>query len=178
MKHFAKISLLTPAFLVQPSGVSALPATPLAANPMPASGPAFSERCRDNNFFTSVARPAEGASIYVVDDDTVMTRLYRIFLEARGCLVSTFNDRARALAALAVDTTGPDLLITDYLGHAISMDLFMERCFEIHPGLRILIASGLSQRDERIFRVKPRRFIQKPFTADEFLRAVGAALAT
>ena len=118
------------------------------------------------------ARP----SIYVVDDAAGVTELYTLFLKETGCIVRTYNDRAEALVALMKDRTRPDLLITDYLGDSMPVDRFLQYCLVVHPSLRILMATELSQRDVRSSCVRPDRFIQKPFTADEFLQEVRAAL--
>ena len=67
-------------------------------------------------------------------------------------------------------------MITDYLGRAMPVDRFMQQCLAVHPTLRILMASGFSPADARISRVKPDRFIQKPFTMDELRQEVEAAL--
>ena len=122
-----------------------------------------------------VVAPA-GPSIYVVDDAAGVTELYTLFLKETGCIVRTYNDRAEALVALMKDRTRPDLLITDYLGDSMPVDRFLQYCLVVHPSLRILMATELSQRDVRSSCVRPDRFIQKPFTADEFLQEVRAAL--
>ena len=118
-----------------------------------------------------------GLSIYVVDDGKGLAELYTLFLKGTGCVVRAYNHRADALAALAVDRTRPNLMIMDYLGDSMPVDRFLQCCVAVHPPLRILMASELSQRDVGSSCVRPDRFIQKPFTADEFLREVRAALA-
>jgi DNA-binding NtrC family response regulator len=115
-------------------------------------------------------------SIYVVDDAKGLTEMYTLFLKGTGCTVRAYNDRAEALVALMKDRTRPDLLITDYLGDSMPVDRFLQYCLVVHPSLRILMATELSQRDVRSSCVRPDRFIQKPFTADEFLQEVRAAL--
>jgi len=119
-----------------------------------------------------------GSSIYVVDDAEGLPELYSLFLKGTGCIVRAYNHRAEALAALIVDRKTPDLLIMDYLGDSMPVERFMQCCRVVHPSLRILMASGLSQTDVQFFsRVRPNRFLRKPFTAEEFLQEVGAALA-
>ena len=118
-----------------------------------------------------------GPLIYVVDDTPCLTRLYALLLEGTGCLVKTFIDRAEALAALKSDQKKPDLLITDYRGRSMPAERFMHQCLAVHPALRILMASGWSESDDRFSQVRPCRFIRKPFTPDEFRQAIRAALA-
>jgi len=118
----------------------------------------------------------EPLSIYAVDDVPRLTELYMNLLEAAGYAVMTFNDRGKALDSLASDRKKPSLLITDYIGLSMPIDEFMQGCRAIHPDLRILMASGFGQQDMRPLRVKPDRFIQKPFTPEELRREVRAVL--
>jgi DNA-binding NtrC family response regulator len=115
--------------------------------------------------------------IYAVDDEPGLLGLYTILLEAHDYVVRTFDNRIHALAELKGGRRKPDLLIMDYFGHAMSVDGFMQQCLLAHPNLRILVSSGFSQLDARFRYVRPDRFIQKPFTGDEFLQEVKAALA-
>jgi CheY-like chemotaxis protein len=126
---------------------------------------------------SSAQRFAEAGSIYVVDNDEALTELYAILLEAKGYRVRTFNDRAEALAALENDSKRPDLLIMDYLGHLMPLDQFVHRSLAAHPTLRILMASGLSPAEVRLSSAGLGRFIHKPFTGEQLLKEVRAALA-
>ena len=121
--------------------------------------------------------PAIAPSIYVVDDAPHLTELYAALLGMTGYNVRAFNDRAHALAAMNADTNKPDLLITDYRGASMAIDRFLDRCIAVHPGLRILMASGFGEIDMRLSGTRPDRFLQKPFTADELHREVEIALA-
>jgi CheY-like chemotaxis protein len=139
----------------------------------------FAESFRvQQNPSSSIADEKEESSlIYVVDDEPGLTNLYTIILEERGYIVRAFDNRIEALAQLKGDRRKPDLLIMDYFGHAMSVDGFMQRCVLANPSLRILVASGFSPIDARFLYIRPDRFIQKPFTAEEFLQEVEAALA-
>jgi CheY-like chemotaxis protein len=131
---------------------------------------------RQNTTSASASCAAEAPLIYAVDDVPDLTELYITLLEANGYSVRAFNDRAEALSALKADRTKPDLLITDCAGPSMPVDRFMQRCLVVHPTLRILMASGFSRTDVRLSQARPDRFIQKPFTAAEFLRRVRAVL--
>jgi len=122
-------------------------------------------------------RTTEGPLIYAVDDAPELTELYTILLEATGYIVRAFNDRAKALIALKAERAKPDLLITDCVGPSMSLDRFLECCLVAYPSLRILMVSGYSQTDVRFPQPGSDRFIQKPFTIEEFLRRVRATLA-
>ena len=118
---------------------------------------------------------APASTIYVVDDEPRLTNLYAVILAAAGYVVQAFNDRVEALAALKGERNKPELLVTDFSGHAMSADRFMQRCVIAHPFLRILMASGLEQ-DATCVSVRPDRFLRKPFTAEKFLEEVKATL--
>jgi response regulator RpfG family c-di-GMP phosphodiesterase len=120
---------------------------------------------------------SQPASIYAVDDVPGLTDLYKSLLEATGYVVRTFNHRMKALAALKADRPGPALLITNYLGRSMPVSDFIQGCRAVDPSLRILMASGFDQSEMRFSQVKPDRFIQKPFTPEEFHQAVKDVLA-
>jgi len=130
-----------------------------------------------NDAYASGLYAAESPLIYAVDDVPELTGLYNALLEASGYRVRTFNDRAEVVAALRMDRKKPELLITDCLGHSMPVERFMCHCLDVHPTLRVLMVSGFSQTDTEITRARPDRFIQKPFTSEEFRREVSAALA-
>jgi CheY-like chemotaxis protein len=115
--------------------------------------------------------------VYVVDDEPGLADLYTIILEANGYAVKAFTSRVETLAELKGATKKPGLLIMDYLGHSLAVDWFMQHCLQANPNLRFLVASGFSEFNTRFSSVTPDRYIQKPFTADEFLHEVAAALA-
>ena len=176
MKDCAKFPPLAPAFDKQMFGALCLSHSLSAEDTAPVSWPSPSGGVLHNRYSASAPRKAQAASIYVVDDSEFLTALYTIFLKGTGYVVRTFNSRAEALAALTVDRKKPDLLIMDYLGDSLPADRFMQRCLVVHPSLRILMASGLNQSDVRFSGVRPDRFLQKPFTAHEFLQEIRAAL--
>lgn len=136
------------------------------------------ESFREQNPCLSIAdEKEESCLIYIVDDEPGLTDLYTIILQERGYVVTAFDNRIEALAQLKGDRRKPDLMIMDYFGHAMSVDGFMQRCLRAHPNLRILVASGFSSIDAKFLYIRPDRFIQKPFTAEEFLQEVAATLA-
>jgi DNA-binding response OmpR family regulator len=134
-----------------------------------------SKKPRKISSHKSTARWVCGALIYLVDDE--IAELYALFLNGAGYRVRLFNSRADALAGLIADSEKPHLLVTECLGDTLPIQLFIERCRVAHPGLRILMASGLSKNEVRSYCLKPDRFLRKPFTPDQFLCEVSAALA-
>ena len=132
---------------------------------------------QQNDAYVSGPCASEAPLIYAVDDEPELTRLYTALLEALGYRVRSFNNRAEVVAALRMDRRKPELLITDCLGHSMPVERFMCHCLDVHPTLRVLMVSGFSNTDGEIRRARPDRFIQKPFTFEEFRREVSAALA-
>jgi len=176
MKTHAKLLPLAPAFT--PQMPATFPATTFPAVKIaPVFWPSRSDDFLQNSPSPSARRLAGAGSIYAVDDDEGVIELYTTLLEARGYSVAAFNDRTEALTALEKDRNRPDLLIMDYLGHWMPADRFVHRSLAAHPTLRILMASGLSPAEVRFSSVGTHRFIQKPFTGEEFLKEVRAALA-
>ena len=124
--------------------------------------------------------PENSASpvVYTVDDDEDLTELYATLLRAAGYCVRAFTGRAEALASLKVERSKPQLLITDIRGGSIPVECFISDCVAVHPTLQILMASGFPHTETRFSRVRPNRFLRKPFTSEEFLREVRAVLAS
>ena len=139
-------------------------------------GASTGNELRETCWAAASPRTADRVSIYAVDDLPPLTELYASLLEGAGHEVKTFNNRARALADLNVAGKKPALLITDYRGRDLPINQFMQGCRLVHPGLRILMASGLSEGEMEFSRVRQDRFIQKPFTLGELQQAVQAAL--
>lgn len=154
--------------------VASIDRTTVDANVRRVYGPV---RLRDLEDSAGGRRKNRAPSIYVVDDDPSLTELYTDILEATGYQVEVFNDRAKALEALKTDESRPDLLIMDYLGHDLPAERFIQGCLSVQPALPILIASGISQFDERFVPMDAIRFIQKPFSIELFQEEVSAALA-
>jgi DNA-binding NtrC family response regulator len=121
-------------------------------------------------------QPAGRSLIFIVDDEPRLTELYALILEAAGFPVKSFNDRSDALVALDAATNWPRLLILDYFGHPMSAERFIERFRQVHPSVRILMASGLNAFQWRSQGAGPDHFIQKPFTTKSFLAAVRFAI--
>jgi CheY-like chemotaxis protein len=179
MKINAKAFPFALAFAAQTSARSFLKLTLTRANLAPVSLRRRSEDLFEQKASSaaSALRTVERPSIYAVDEVPRLTELYTTLLEPTGHVVMTFNHRAKALVALKADRKRPALLITNYLGRSMPVDEFIQACRSIHPSLRILMASGFEQSEMRFSRVTPDRFIQKPFTPEEFQQAVEAALA-
>jgi CheY-like chemotaxis protein len=175
------MNITTQPFPAAPAVIWQMPDTFLApafvADQAAAAPSSRSQDLPERNGGQPTEPPADRGSIYAVDDNEDLTALYTMLLEARGYTVRVFNDRGEALAALEKDTRKPSLLITDCLGHSLPVDRFMRSSLAAHPNLRILMATGLNPRQVRLSCTRPVRFLQKPFTAEEFLKEVKSVLA-
>jgi len=178
MRINAKALPFALALAAQKSERTSLKITAIRAERPLVSLPEVSRRWRplQTDSSSTTSSMSEPVSIYAVDDKPILTEIYTSFLEKAGYFVKTFNDRLKALAALKGEKKLPHLLITDYLGFLMPADDFMHACRAIHPGLRILMASGFDRRDMRLPRACPDSFIEKPFTPEELIDQVRIAL--
>jgi CheY-like chemotaxis protein len=116
------------------------------------------------------------ATVFVVDDEPLLLELATLTLEPFGYKVHTFTNPELALREFAA--TRPDLVVTDYaMGRMSGMDLIRE-CRRIHPGQKIILISGTV--DEFVFadaRVRPDRFLCKPYQLSDFSSCITEILA-
>jgi len=125
---------------------------------------------------TPAAAPSGSETILVVEDDEDVRDFVEFVLARAGYHVMVAEDGVRALERAAA-TDAIDLLLSDVVmprlnGHELAARLAGER-----PALRVLHMSGypaLAARDEAPARAGA--FLQKPFSAEELLAAVRAAL--
>ena len=117
---------------------------------------------------SAVTKPA---TVFVVDDEPLLLELAALTLEPLGYEVRTFTNPELALREFTL--ARPDLVVTDYaMGRMSGMDLIRE-CRRIHPGQKIILISGTV--DEYVFadaRVRPDRFIGKPYQLNDFSNCI------
>ena len=119
----------------------------------------------------AVSLPAgAGECIMVVDDEEAVLAITKSTLENFGYVVITASSGPEAVGGFADQRDKIKLVITDVAmpfmdGVATTMALR-----KIKPDVRIIITSGLDQKDEDTSRrVKGAAFLQKPFTAETLL---------
>ena len=115
--------------------------------------------------------------LYVVDDEPLLLELAATVLEPSGYEVKSFLDPAEALKAYAKGPC-PALLITDFAMHSMNGLELVRECRRINPGQKALLVSGTV--DESIYRngrVKPNRFLAKPYYAKQLVDMVKELLA-
>lgn len=113
----------------------------------------------------------------VVDDEEAVLAITKSTLENFGYVVITASSGPEAVGGFADQRDKIKLVITDVAmpfmdGVATTMALR-----KIKPDVRIIITSGLDQKDEDTSRrVKGAAFLQKPFTAETLLTQVHTVL--
>lgn len=119
----------------------------------------------------------DGVTVLVVDDEPAVLSVVARCLEQEGFHVRQARDGGEALTA--IDGHGPpDLVVTDLMMPGIGGTALARRLKEQWPALPILFMSGFSAEElQRRGAISPRcDLIQKPFTPDELMAAVGRAL--
>jgi two-component system, cell cycle sensor histidine kinase and response regulator CckA len=113
-------------------------------------------------------------TILMVDDEDLLLTMGQTILSAYGYRVLTANSGPKALEILAKGEPHVDLVITDLVMPAMSGRELVERIHAQDPAMHILCTSGY---------VRPTGqdsdapYLQKPFTSQELLLQVKAALA-
>jgi CheY-like chemotaxis protein len=102
-------------------------------------------------------------TVWIVDDDAALGELYELVLGPTRYATRIFQDRLEALRFLRQANERPSLLITDFLGHPLSTDSFLQCFRREHPQIKVLMATGCDQSCLESCVSKPDRFLQKPF---------------
>jgi PAS domain S-box-containing protein len=116
--------------------------------------------------------------VLVVEDDTANRTLATRILRHAGFHVQQAPDGESALV-LAAKSDQIDVLLTDVLMPGMSGRQLAERMQQMRPGFRTVFMSGFMG-DELLRNGIQRervRFLQKPYSADQLVRAISAAAA-
>jgi len=115
--------------------------------------------------------------IVVVDDERTIVLMCRRVLEAQGHVVHGFTDVHSGLAQLKSEAA--DLLVVDYTMPELNGVEFVQRAWEMQPGLRVLMitAHGTQEVIGLATQTGVQHIVLKPFTPSELVRGVTAALA-
>ena len=124
--------------------------------------------------------PARGSEdILVVEDEAALLKAAQRILEAAGYQVIGAHNAQEAEAVMAGRETPVDLVLTDVIMPGASGPMLAERLRRRWPGIRILYMSGYPGDELGAHGIldPDTALLQKPFTAQELLVAVRAALA-
>jgi DNA-binding response OmpR family regulator len=116
-------------------------------------------------------------TIVVVDDEPTIVLMCRRVLEAQGHVVYGFTDVHSALAQL--QAAPADLLVVDYKMPDLNGIEFIQRAWDVRPGLRVLMitAHGTREVTGLASQTGVQNIVLKPFTPSELVRGVAAAVA-
>jgi CheY-like chemotaxis protein len=130
--------------------------------------------------------------ILVVDDDPSMRLLCATSLKKAGYLVREAEGSAEAMAIYSVSATPIDLLLTDLFLPPPEFQLtsvkspyprvngydLIQQVLSLTTELRVLFMSShpLSSLNSQGIRIRPERFLSKPFSVETLLARVASAL--
>jgi DNA-binding NtrC family response regulator len=87
-----------------------------------------------------MSKQSNSRHLFVVDDEFAIASTLALILRAQGFEVNSFTDPLKALQAL--QTSAPDLLITDVVMPTFSGIELGIKLREIHPGCKVILFSG------------------------------------
>ena len=116
-------------------------------------------------------------TIVVVDDEPTIVLMCRRVLEAQGHTVRGFTDVHSALTQLQAEPA--DLLVVDYKMPELNGIEFIQRAWDVRPGLRVLMITAHGTREVigLASQTGVQNIVLKPFTPTELVRGVAAAVA-
>ncbi|HEU4763646.1 MAG TPA: ATP-binding protein, partial [Gemmatimonadales bacterium] len=121
-----------------------------------------------------------GERILVVDDEASLREITRRSLEAAGYRVSLAVDGADAVAAYARERGTIAAVITDMMMPVMDGAATIRALRAIDPAVPVMAVSGLASEQAftpvQIPGEGPTRYLPKPYTTDELLRALDALL--
>lgn len=130
---------------------------------------------------TFPAKPFESGgteTILLVEDEPDLLGMMRALLESKGYGVLVARDGAEAIEVYRNHIQEIALVVTDLGLPMMTGAEEFRRLKEIHPGVRVVFASGFFGPDIKSELVKDgaKDFLQKPYMADDILRTVRNAL--
>ena len=119
------------------------------------------------------------ARVLLADDDAAMRDMVRRSLGADGHTVTVANDGQDALDQMQGADQPFDILVTDVQMPAVDGISLATQMLELHPGLKVVLMSGLQSEMARASNLKAQgaQFISKPFTLEQIRSVVRSALA-
>lgn len=118
-----------------------------------------------------------GERVLIVDDEASIRRIVRLALEAHGYVVVEASNGREAIAVVE-QHTDIRLMLTDMMMPVMDGAATATHFAEHHPQVAIIATSGLNANGgvARAQNSGVRHFIAKPFTTDQLVRTVAAAL--
>jgi two-component system, cell cycle sensor histidine kinase and response regulator CckA len=119
-------------------------------------------------------RPTLPATVFLVDDDTVLRNLTAYILQGSGYTVLQAAHGKEALQIASEHLEPIQLLIADVQMPDMDGTVLAERLVTIHPEMKVLFLSGFSESDVIGKRSHPNsaQFLEKPFFPDALIEKV------
>lgn len=127
----------------------------------------------------SVAAPlGRGELILVVDDEASIREISKVALEAHGYQVMLAEDGTAALAQYAKHAGDIKLVLLDMVMPYLDGAATLQALKRLDPQAKIVCTSGFSKDDNfKVKREEITAFLAKPYTHDQLLTVIAAALA-
>jgi hypothetical protein len=121
-----------------------------------------------------------GEHVLVVDDEAAVLEVTRATLQAHGYRVTTAQDGTEALAHYAQSGREVDLVLTDWMMPYMDGAATVRALRKLNPAIRVIVCSGLHRGSvpAEISGLAVQAFLPKPYTAENLLGALRAALAS
>lgn len=119
-----------------------------------------------------------GQLILVVDDEAAIRQMTRQTLEAHGYTTAVASNGAEAISFIEADAAGVALVLTDMAMPVMDGAATAAYLIEHHPHIPVIAASGLNANGgvARAASSGVHSFIAKPYTTEQLLASVAAAL--
>ncbi|GDY20103.1 hypothetical protein LBMAG56_14480 [Verrucomicrobiota bacterium] len=115
--------------------------------------------------------------IFVVDDEPLICEVLEIALTQGGFRVQIFTNPQAAADAFEDAITKPNLLATDFAMPGMDGLELIRQCRVVSPALRTILFSGNLTLEMLTFeKVRPDKFINKPFIPSKFVEEVSLLL--
>jgi len=117
------------------------------------------------------------ASIFVIDDDNIISANLKDFLELEGHDITTFSNGEDALSRLSHDT--PDIMLVDLKLPGIDGLELLEKVKDRSQNIEVVIITGHAEVPSAVKAIKlgARDYIKKPFDLDEISIIVQKAVS-
>ena len=126
----------------------------------------------------ATGRPPTGTLIFLVDDELMVGEVVVAILKLGGYQIRWFQDPVKALDGFRDSDPKPTLLLTDYKMPQMTGRELIQRCKDMHPGLKTILYSGDVQEDTAVlYKAQPDRLLRKPFVPNTLLDLVKQVLA-
>jgi hypothetical protein len=120
-----------------------------------------------------------GETILIIDDEPSIREVTKTSLEAYGYKVLLANDGIEAVALYAEHKNEVEVVLLDMIMPIMDGPLTIRALRKINPEVRIIAASGLlaSEKVEESTRMGVKKFLLKPYTTEELLKAIQEVLS-